>query len=39
MVQAYSLDLHSRVIKTGTSGMLSRQAAEWFGVGVSTAIV
>ena len=39
MVQAYSPDLRSRVIKAATSGMSARQAAERFGVGVSTAIV
>ena len=39
MVQAYSPDLRSRVIKAATSEMSARQAAERFGVGVSTAIV
>ena len=39
MVQAYSSDLRSRVINAATSGMSARQAAERFGVGVSTAIV
>lgn len=39
MVQAYSSDLGSRVIKAATSGMSARQAAERFGVGISTAIV
>ena len=39
MVQAYRSDLRSRVIKAATSGMSARQAAERFGVGVSTAIV
>ena len=39
MVQAYSSDLRSRVIKAATSGMSARQAAERFGVGISTAIV
>ena len=39
MVQAYSSDLRSRVIKAATDGMSARQAAERFGVGVSTAIV
>ena len=39
MVQAYSSDLRSRVIKAAADGMSARQAAERFGVGVSTAIV
>ena len=39
MVQACSSDLRSRVIKVATSGMSARQAAERFGVGISTAIV
>lgn len=39
MVQAYSPDLRSRVIKAATGGMSARQSAERFGVGVSTAIV
>ena len=39
MVQAYSPDLRSRVIKAATGGLSARQAAERFGVGVSTAIV
>ena len=39
MVQAYSSDLRSRVIKAATNGMSARQAAERFGVGISTAIV
>ena len=39
MVQAYSSDLRSRVIKAAANGMSARQAAERFGVGVSTAIV
>ena len=39
MVQAYSSDLRSRVIKAASSGMSARQAAERFGVGISTAIV
>lgn len=39
MVQAYSPDLRSRVIKAAADGMSARQAAERFGVGISTAIV
>ena len=39
MVQAYSADLRSRVIKAAADGMSARQAAERFGVGISTAIV
>ena len=39
VVQAYSGDLRSRVIKAGAEGMSARQAAARFGVGVSTAIV
>jgi transposase len=39
MVRAYSSDLRSRVIKATTNGMSARQAAERFGVGISTAIV
>lgn len=39
MVQAYSPDLRSRVIKAAVGGLSARQAAERFGVGVSTAIV
>ena len=39
MVQAYSADLRSRVIKAATGGLSARQAADRFGVGVSTAIV
>ena len=39
MVQAYSSDLRSRVLKAAADGMSARQAAERFGVGVSTAIV
>ena len=39
MVQAYSSDLRSRVIKAATGGLSARQAAERFGVGVLTAIV
>jgi transposase len=39
MVQAYSPDLRSRVIKAAAGGMSARQAAERFGVGISTAIV
>ncbi len=39
MVQAYSSDLRSRVIKAAANGMSARQAAERFGVGISTAIV
>ena len=39
MVQAYSGDLRSRVIKAAEDGMSARQAAARFGVGVATAIV
>ena len=39
MVQAYSPDLRSRVIKAAAGGLSARQAAERFGVGISTAIV
>ena len=39
MVEAYSGDLRSRVIKASCDGMSARQAAARFGVGVSTAIV
>ena len=39
MVQAYSGDLRSRVIKAAVDGMSARQAAARFGVGVATAIV
>ena len=39
MVQAYSGDLRSRVIKAAADGISARQAAARFGVGVSTAIV
>ena len=39
VVQAYSGDLRSRVIKAVVDGMSARQAAARFGVGVSTAIV
>ena len=39
MVQAYSPDLRSRVIKAAIGGLSARQAAERFGVGISTAIV
>lgn len=39
MVQAYSPDLRSRVIKEAAGGLSARRAAERFGVGVSTAIV
>lgn len=39
MVQAYSGDLRSRVIKAAVDGISARQAAAWFGVGASTAIV
>ena len=39
VVQAYSGDLRSRVIKAAADGMSARQAAARFGVGVSTAIV
>ena len=39
MVEAYSSDLRSRLIKAATNGMSARQSAERFGVGISTAIV
>ncbi len=39
MVQAYSGNLRIRVIKAAADGMMARQAAARFGVGVSTAIV
>ena len=39
VVQAYSGDMRSRVIKVATDHMSARQAAARFGVGVSTAIV
>ena len=39
VVQAYSGDLRSRVIKAAVDGISARQAAARFGVGVSTAIV
>ena len=39
MVQAYSPDLRSRVIKAAADGMSARQAAARFGIGISTAIV
>ena len=39
MTQAYSADLRSRVIKATMGGLSARQAAERFGVGISTAIV
>lgn len=39
MVQAYSPDLRSRVIKAVADGASARQAAERFGVGISTSIV
>ena len=39
VVQAYSDDLRSRVIKAAVDGMSARQAAARFGVGVATAIV
>ena len=39
MVQAYSPDLRSRVIKATMGGLSARLAAERFGVGISTAIV
>ena len=39
MVQAYSADLRSRGIKAAAGGMSARQAADRFGVGISTAIV
>ena len=39
MARAYSQDLRERVLEATTKGMSARQAAERFGVGVSTAIV
>ncbi len=39
MTQAYSPDPRGRVIKATMSGLSARQAAERFGVGISTAIV
>jgi transposase len=39
MARAYSQDLHERVLEAATGGLSARQAAEGFGVGVSTAIV
>ena len=39
MARAYSQDLRERVLTATASGTSARQAAERFGVGVSTAIV
>lgn len=39
MARAYSQDLRERVLEAVAKGMSARQAAERFGVGVSTAIV
>ena len=39
MARAYSQDLRERVLEAAAKGMSARQAAERFGVGVSTAIV
>jgi transposase len=39
MARAYSQDLRDRVLDAAQSGMPARQAAAWFEVGVSTAIV
>ena len=39
MSQAYSPDLRSRVIQAAAGSLSARQAAERFGVGISTAIV
>ena len=38
MARAYSQDLRDRVVEAGMGGLSARQAAERFGVGVSTAI-
>ena len=38
MARAYSQDLRERVVEAGLGGLSARQAAERFGVGVSTAI-
>ena len=39
MARAYSQDLRERVLSATAAGTSARQAAERFGVGVSTAIV
>lgn len=39
MARAYSQDLRERVLTATAAGTSARQAAERFGVGVSTAIV
>ena len=39
MARAYSQDLRERVLEAAAKGMSARQAAERFGIGVSTAIV
>jgi transposase len=39
MARAYSQDLRERVVDAADGGLSARQAAERFGVGVSTAIV
>ena len=39
MARAYSQDLRERVLGATAKGMSARQAAERFGIGVSTAIV
>ena len=39
MARAYSQDLRERVVDAATGGLSARQAAERFGVGISTAVV
>jgi transposase len=39
MARAYSQDLRERVLEATAKGLSARQAAERFGIGVSTAIV
>jgi transposase len=39
MARAYSQDLRDRVIDAAQSGMPARQAAAWFKIGISTAVV
>jgi transposase len=39
MARAYGQDLRERVVDAALSGLSARQAAERFGVGISTAIV
>ncbi len=39
MTRAYSQDLRERVLGATAEGLSARQAAERFGIGVSTAIV